>query len=133
MISLTFTDAMGQAKRRGVEGVVLDTAQQPIRGVSVTLTSVVDTMVTATDDEGHFYFKGVLARDFQLTFRILGFEALHRDYLVGSGYEVIPIIPIILNPHSIFVKEVQISHVQAVILKGDTVQYNLEAYDFRNN
>lgn len=130
---LVSSDAFAQYQRRGVEGMVLDTASQPLQGVSVRLSSVVDTLVTATDEEGRFFFREVISREFDLAFSILGHKVLERSYLVGANYEVIHILPIVIFPEATLLKEVEISRVQPILVRGDTIQYNLEAYDFRKN
>lgn len=132
MVSVSL-NTLAQSQWKGVEGVVLDTTKQPIRGVSVRLSSVVDTLVTATDENGRFYFRDVVSREFNLTFSILGHQILERSYLVGATYEVVHILPIIIYPESTMLKEVEISRVQPILVRGDTIQYNLEAYKFRKN
>lgn len=130
---LASENANAQFQRRDVEGMVLDTAKQPVRGVSVRLSSVVDTLVTATDDEGRFLFRNVISREFSLNFSILGHQTLDRSYLVGANYEVVQILPIVIVPLATQLKEIEINRVQPMLVRGDTIQYNLEAYSFRKN
>lgn len=130
---LTTTTAYGQSQRFSVEGIVLDTAQQPVPGVSVRLSSVVDTIVTATDERGRFVFQRVIARDFRLTYSVLGYQILHRSYRADNSNQHLNILPVMVYPQQTLIGEVQITRIKPIVIKGDTIQYNLEAYDIAKN
>lgn len=125
--------ASAQGQRRNVEGTVLDTARQPLHGVSVRLTSMVDTLVTVSDERGKFSFSGVLSREFKLTFSMLGYRMFDRNYMVEANYNVLHILPVVIYPMRTLLDEVQISRIQPFFINGDTVQYNMEAYNFQRN
>lgn len=125
--------AGAQSQRRNVEGTVLDTARQALEGVSVRLTSRVDTLITVTDEDGKFTFSGVLSREFKLTFSMLGFRVFEQNYLVEADYNVLHILPVVIYPMRTLLDEVQISRIQPFTIRGDTVQYNMEAYNFSRN
>lgn len=129
----TVTIAQGQYQRFTVEGTVLDTAQQPVRGVSVRLSSVVDTLVTVTDEQGFYVFTQVIARDFRLTYSILGFQIMNRSYRSDPSSNQMRILPVTMYPQQTLITEVQINQIRPIIIKGDTVQYNLGAYDIPKN
>lgn len=126
-------DAEGQGQRRNVEGTVLDTARGPLYGVTVRLYSMVDSLVTVTDERGKFSFDEVISREFRLTFSMLGFRILDRTYMVGQSYESLHILPVVIYPQQTLLDVVQISRVRPFVVMGDTIQYNFEAYDFSKN
>ena len=133
LVPLLTDYASAQNQRRNVEGTVLDTAGNPLHGVSVRLTSRVDTLISISDERGKFSFSGVLSREFKLTFSMLGFRIFDRSYMVEANYNVLHILPVVIYPMHTLLDEVQISRVQPFFIYGDTVQYNMEAYNFARN
>lgn len=122
--------AFAQSQRRNVEGTVLDTARQPLDGVSVRLTSIVDTLFTTTDMRGKFSFANVKSRDFKITFSMLGYRLFDQEYTVESSSSILHILPVVIYPMETLLDLVQVNRVQPFFVQGDTVQYNLEAYNF---
>lgn len=125
--------ADAQNQRRSIEGTVLDTARQPLHGVTVRLSSVVDTLVTVSDEQGKFIFHDVVSREFSLTFSMLGFRLLDRRYMVGQAYETLHILPVLIYPQETLLELIQVNRVKPFTIMGDTVQYNFDAYNFSRN
>ena len=123
----------GQTQRRSVEGTVLDTARRPLHGVTVRLSSVVDTLVSVSDERGKFTFEDVISREFHLSFSMLGYRLLDRMYTVGQSYENLHILPIVIFPQETLLDIVQVTRVPPFQVMGDTIQYNFEAYNFSKN
>ncbi len=133
LVPLLTDHVRAQSQRRNVEGTVLDTTRHPLHGVSVRLTSVVDTLISVTDERGKFSFSGVLAREFKITFSMLGYRIFDRNYMVDANYNVLHILPVVIYPQQTLLDLVQIRRVQPFVINGDTVQYNMEAYNFSRN
>lgn len=118
LVPLLTDYASAQNQRRNVEGTVLDTAGNPLHGVSVRLTSRVDTLISISDERGKFNFSGVLSREFKLTFSMLGFRIFDRSYMVEANYNVLHILPVVIYPMHTLLDEVQISRVQPFSFMG---------------
>jgi hypothetical protein len=130
ILPLLYSHGIAQSQRRNVEGTVLDSARHPLDGVSVRLTSLVDTITTTTDSRGKFSFSGILSREFKLTFSMLGYRMFDQQYMVESNYNVLHILPVVIYPMHTLLDVVQVSRIPPFIVKGDTVQYNMDAYQF---
>ncbi len=125
--------AYGQTRQGIVEGTVLDTAGIPLQGVTVRLSSVVDTMVTATNARGHFFFRDVSPVDFRLSFSMFGFQIQEKTYRILSDFDVLEMLPILMYPQATLLKEVNINRIVPMVMRGDTIQYNFGAYNFGKN
>jgi len=125
--------ADAQYQRRDVRGVVIDTAGAPLPGVSVRLASVLDTMTTVTGENGRYSFPGVVGQEFRITFRMIGYQLTDRYYQASSSSPEMVLMPVVLGPERVLIKEVLVPRVRPIEIRGDTVQYNFAAYEFRKN
>lgn len=123
----------GQTQRKEVAGTVIDTAGMPLAGVNVRLTSILDTFRTVTDHRGRFQFANIIGPEFRLSFSMIGYKIVDRMYSTNFPGTRMQLIPLVLPPQNTLLKEIVIKRVQPIVLKEDTVQYNLEAYNIRKN
>lgn len=122
-----------QFQRREVHGIVIDTAGVPMRGVNVRISSIIDTMTVSTSENGLFHFKNILGTDFRLTFSMIGYKIVDRIYQMGPDYDDMRIIPVIMEEQKILINPVIVKRVKPIEMFDDTIQFNMEAYDFRKN
>jgi hypothetical protein len=118
---------------REVSGVVKDDKGETVIGALVTLKSVVDTLRTATNDDGIFVFKNVKKAAFNVTVSYIGSETFVKKYLNNDLAKKIILDPITLKPQSNQLNEVTINGTPSVVYKTDTVEYRASDYKVRAN
>ena len=116
-----------------MSGVVIDTAGTPLVGVNVRLTSILDTVLAVTDGSGIFRFSGIIGPEFRLTFSMIGHKILDRSFSANFPGASMQLLPTVLPPQQTLLREIVINRVQPIVIKEDTVQYNLDAYHIRKN
>lgn len=116
-----------------VVGVVRDTADLPIRAVSVRLVTDLDTYNQVTDDRGAYKFDRVRGNTLYLTFTILGFKAGYQSMFVLKNNSIVEIPKVQLEPMNFLIKDVNIVKVIPIVIKNDTIQFNFDAFKFRQN
>lgn len=124
---------MGQHQRKEITGIVIDTSGAPLQGVNVRLSSILDTMLVTTSEKGAFKFSNIIGPDFRLTFSMIGYQILDKVYQPNKSSAIVQLLPTVLRPQQTLLKEVVINHIQPIVFKGDTIQYNLDAYNIRKN
>lgn len=133
IISLFFLpkDTFGQATKKEVYGVVIDTAGNPLKGVSVHLTSSRDTLFSSTSATGYFHFGRVLGNDIRISCTQIGLSILERSYpLYNSSTAKLDVGKLTMFPHVSLLKEIVIQKYKPIVYKQDTVQFNLDAFQF---
>lgn len=125
--------AEAQYQRKDIQGVVIDTAGAPLPGVTVRLASVLDTMTTITGEDGMYRFRDIVGQEFRLTFRMIGYQLTDRYYQASTTKPDMLLMPVVLGPERVLIKEVFVPRVRPIEIRGDTVQYNFAAYDFKKN
>ncbi len=125
--------AFSQHPQKEITGIVIDTAGTPLEGVNVRLSSILDTMLVTTAKNGSFRFTNVIGPEFRLTFSMIGYQILDRSYQTNLPTPSIQLLPIMLRPQQTLLREVVINLVQPIVVKEDTVQYNMDAYNVRKN
>lgn len=125
--------AFAQSSNKTIEGIVLDSAGYAIKGVSVRLTSTMDTLITASTNSGFYQFKNVRGRDLTLTYSLLGHQIKYQKLPYLEALSKIYAPDVIMTPHSSLIKEVNVVKTIPVIYKQDTVQYNMSAFTFRKH
>lgn len=133
IISLFFLpkSTFGQATKKEVYGIVVDTAGSPLKGVSVHLTSSRDTLFTSTSATGYFRFGRVLGNDIRISCSQIGLSILERSYpLYNSSTAKLDVGKLTMFPHVSLLKEIVIQKYKPIVYKQDTVQFNLEAFQF---
>ncbi|MGK6351185.1 outer membrane beta-barrel protein [Parapedobacter sp. DT-150] len=125
--------AFAQNQRKEVSGVVIDTAGTPLVGVNVRLTSILDTLLSVTNNKGAYHFSNIIGPEFRLTFSMIGHKILERSYPATFPGVTMQLLPTILPPQQTLLKEILINRVQPIVMKEDTIQYNMDAYQVRPN
>lgn len=125
--------AFAQHQRKEISGVVIDTAGMPLSGVNVRLTTILDTALVITDVKGAYRFTNIIAPEFRLTFSMIGYKILDKSYPSDFPGPVVQLLPTVLPPQQTLLKEIVINRVQPIVIKEDTVQYNMDAFNVRQN
>mgnify|MGYP000901092329 CR=1 FL=1 len=121
----------GQATKKEVYGIVVDTAGKPLKGVSVYLTSSRDTLFSSTSTTGYFHFSRVQGNDIRISCSQLGLSILERSYpLYSSTTAKLDVGKLTMFPHVSQLKEIVIQKYKPIVYKQDTVQFNLDAFQF---
>jgi hypothetical protein len=118
---------------REVSGVVKDDKGETVIGALVTLKSTVDTIRTATNEDGIFVFKNVKKAVFNVTVSQMGSETFVKKYLNNDQSKKLILDPITLKPTSNQLNEVTINGTPSVTYKTDTVEYRASDYKVRAN
>ncbi len=124
-------NAFGQVSKKEVYGIVVDTAGRPLSGVSVHLTSSLDTLFSSTSTTGSFHFSRVQGNDIRISCSQLGLSILERSYpLYNSTTAKLDVGKLTMFPHVSLLKEVVVLKYKPIVYKQDTVQFNLDAFQF---
>ncbi|MCY1527982.1 TonB-linked outer membrane protein, SusC/RagA family [compost metagenome] len=107
---------------REISGIVKDTTDYGIPGASVRLTSQLDTLVTATNEDGIFVFKNVKSASYTLSFTMLGFKPLVGNYKQNDAIARIVMDPVVMKPATNTLNEVVINGTPSITYKTDTVE-----------
>ena len=124
-----------QTGSREVSGIVKDTTDNSIPGVTVTLTAVSskDSVRISTNEDGIFVFKNVQWGQFILTAKGIGFQPFIKKYLYNDATTRIVLDPIILRNASRTLDEVVVNGTPAITYKTDTVEYRASDYVVKPN
>lgn len=131
LLAFVSLSALGQ-QGFDVRGVVLDTAGQPLTGVTVKLLQGKDSAFSITTNKGEFSFRGVSGNTFSLAASYSGLQSFLQSYTNSAGGSLFRIGPIVLSPFSREMDSVVITSVRPVIIKEDTVQFSADAYKVRD-
>ena len=115
------------AQGYSVSGIVLDAqSNEALIGTHVTLGNAANTWTQTTDDKGSFTFKNVPNGSYELAISYIGYSIKKQDVQV-NGQDVN--LNSISLAEGVDLEEVQVvEDVLPVIQKGDTTQFNAQAY-----
>lgn len=119
--------------QNSVYGRVLDITGKPLKSVSVRLTSESDTLSQITDFLGNFNFYNLKGRNLSITYSMLGYKGVNKSLIVADRNVHLKIPTIHLELISVEIADVNILKVIPVVVNGDTLQFNFNAFDFRKN
>lgn len=125
--------AHAQADTKQIQGAVLDTAGVALGGVTVRLTSTVDTVVATTSDMGRYRFRQIRGTDIRISYSMLGYQITSRPVPSQNLSDFIVIPNVTLVPQSALIDGVYIVKTIPVVYSSDTIQYNMDAFTFRAN
>lgn len=114
-------------------GVVRDTADRPLSAVSVRLVAGIDTFLQVTDQRGSFTFDRVDGQALYLTYSMLGYRTGSQSMYVLKQHSIVEVPKMQLEPINFVISSVHIHKVVPVVMKDDTIQFNFDAYNFRQN
>lgn len=118
---------------RDILGIVKDTTNVGLPGVTVRLTSPKDSLITGTNPDGTFNFIGVKSSSYTISFNMLGFASLVAKYQQNPTNKKIVMDAVILKSQASTLNEVVINGTPAVTYKTDTVEYKASDYKVREN
>lgn len=118
---------------REVSGVVKDGNGQIVVGAVVTLKSKLDSVVTATNEDGIFILKDVKLATFLIEVKALGNVTFIKRYLNSDVTKRIVLDPIELKNQDNLLKEVKVDGSPTIVYKTDTVEYRATDYKVRPN
>jgi hypothetical protein len=116
---------------REVSGIVRDSTDNSIPGVTVTLISKKDTLRTSTNDRGVFIFKNVKLATFSVEVKAMGFAPALHKFLLSDLERKLVLNPIVLGHGGKLLNEVKINGTPDIIYKTDTVEYRADNYKVR--
>ncbi|WP_374950902.1 TonB-dependent receptor domain-containing protein [Mucilaginibacter sp.] len=116
---------------RAVSGLVTDSVGA-LPGVTVKLISEQDSAVVATDVKGLFLFPAVKAKNFKLTVSGLGYQPLTRRYVMDNDTKPIRLDAIRLQVQVNMLNTVNVTAINPITIKEDTVEYKAAAYKVRD-
>jgi len=114
-----------------VRGLVSDTAVKPLKGATVKINFASDSLQASTDEKGAFSFKEINRDSFTLTITFTGLEPFIQAYQKTSKSPVFNVPQVVMVPSAGLLEGVVIRSVRPVIIKEDTVQYDVSAYKVR--
>lgn len=126
-----FITAHSSYAQTQLSGVVKDTIGNPIKDVIVRLHTDHDTSISITNSLGIYYFKNVEARQFQLTYNMLGYLVESNNYVKENGDDYVLLPEVVLRRGTYAIQDVSVTRVIPMVINGDTIQYNLGAFSFR--
>ncbi len=118
---------------REISGIVKDTTDNGIPGVTVRLTSDKDTLITSTNPDGIFVFKNVQRATYTMTFAMMGYKQQINKYKQNDAIPRVVMDPIVLKAFENTLNEVVISGTPSITYKTDTVEYKASDYIVREN
>jgi uncharacterized membrane protein YgcG len=131
LFSSFFTQsAFAQQQLRSVSGTVADTLGV-VAGVTVKITSDADSAIVASDMKGAFSFPEIRSKNFKITVSGLGYQVFTRKYAMDNDTKPIQLAPIKLKIQMNYLSVVNITAINPIVIKEDTVEYNAAAYKVR--
>jgi hypothetical protein len=117
---------------RMIKGTVIDSTKQVIIGATVKLLTGTDSVTTITDTNGAFSFPSIKASQISLVISSIGFDPIRRRIMLDNAVTTVFLKPVILNVATNTLNAVNITAVNPVKIKEDTVEFNTAAYPVRD-
>ena len=118
---------------REISGIVKDSTDLGVPGVTIRLTSERDTLITSTNPDGIFVFKNVKLATYTMSFTMMGYKQQINKYKQNDAIPRIVMDPIMLKPMANTLNEVVINGTPSITYKTDTVEYKASDYIVREN
>jgi hypothetical protein len=120
---------------REVHGIVVDSTKQAIPGSTIKLTSELsDNINGSVNVDGKFSFPGIKGTKLTLTITSIGYEGLIKHYTIPAGGQSADLGTIVLKAEARQLNAVTVvGATSPVVIKEDTVQYNIKALNLRAN
>ncbi len=129
LLSLFLTGTMAFSQGVMLFGAVTDQQEQPLPGAHLSLLTLSDSTLqaTQTNEMGRFRLAGVAPGDYKLKATFLGYETQVQQLSVGN--ENMRVGRIVLEEGSINLGEVEVKEkLPQATLRGDTTQFNAGAF-----
>ncbi|WP_113639654.1 outer membrane beta-barrel protein [Nubsella zeaxanthinifaciens] len=118
---------------REISGIVKDSTDLGVPGVTVRLTSEKDTLITSSNSDGIFVFKNVKQATYTMSFTMMGYKQQVNKYKQNDAVPRIVMDPIVLQPMANTLNEVVVNGTPSITYKTDTVEYKASDYIVREN
>jgi uncharacterized membrane protein YgcG len=118
---------------REISGIVKDSLDLGVPGVTVRLTSDKDTLVTATNPDGIFVFKKVKSATYTLSVSMISYKPFVGKFKQNDVSQRIVMDPIILGSAENTLNTVVVNGTPSITYKTDTVEYRAKDYIVREN
>jgi hypothetical protein len=118
---------------REISGIVKDSTDLGLPGVTIRLTSEKDTLITSTNPDGIFVFKSVKQATYTMSFTMMGYKQQVNKYKQNDAVPRIVMDPVILQPMANTLNEVVVNGTPSITYKTDTVEYKASDYIVREN
>ncbi|SOD15514.1 outer membrane beta-barrel protein [Pedobacter xixiisoli] len=118
---------------REISGIVKDSTDLGVPGVTIRLTSERDTLITSTNPDGIFVFKNVKLATYTMSFTMMGYKQQINKYKQNDAIPRVVMDPVILQPMANTLDEVVIKGAPSITYKTDTVEYKASDYIVREN
>jgi hypothetical protein len=119
--------------QREISGIVKDTTDVGLPGVTVRLTSEKDTLVISTNTDGIFVFKNVKSASYTLAVSMMSYKPFVGKFKQNDAIARIVMDPVILKDAANTLGEVVINGTPSITYKTDTVEYKASDYIVREN
>ncbi|RYZ26722.1 MAG: TonB-dependent receptor, partial [Chitinophagaceae bacterium] len=130
LLLLLLCFAAGAQQPLTVKGTVVDTAGQPLSGVTIKYRTDLDSAFSISDKSGAFSFSRKMTANFWITATYTGLRSFEEAYAVNNR-TIFQIPPIMLVPASAEMDSILITSIRPVLVKEDTVQFDARAYKVR--
>lgn len=130
MLFFIVSRAEAQLQKKEVYGFVVDIDGQPLAGVNVRLTTSLDTIMVASSNTGFYKFEEVKGKNIRLNYSLLGLEIVERSYPQYNSTNRVVAETITLKPQTSVLKEILIKKYKPIVFNEDTVQFNMDAFQF---
>ncbi len=132
MLTLVSLTVVAQSNYE-VNGTVRDSSGLSVIAATVKLRSAKDSLLTRTNADGAFSFKGVKSGQFTLSISSLGFQSTLRKYMYNEGEGSLALGVISLKNSSKQLNEVVISGTPTVTVKEDTLEFRAADYKLKDD
>ena len=118
-----------------VEGYVVDTFAAPLMGTTAVILNAKDSVLVSfalSEKTGRFFFKRVAPGDYILQLTFIGYKQINKPVTVNEDNQNLGIY--VMEPADLSLGEVTIEGERTpIIIKGDTVEYNADAFKTQAN
>lgn len=137
VLFLTFSSAMLFAQNQYVQlkGVVTDPDQEPLTGATVVVLNPLDSALVSfaiSDGAGRFVLNRVPVQPAVLQITYIGYGTFQQELELQADQTPVDVGEIWLSPENLMLQEVVVKseHIP-VLIKGDTIQYQADAFATR--
>jgi uncharacterized membrane protein YgcG len=131
LLSFLLSQQVFAQQLRAVSGTVTDSLGV-LPGINVKLISDKDSAIVATDTKGVFQFTAVQSKNFKITITGLGYQTLTKRYMMDNDTKPVKLDPIKLKIQINLLSLVNITAINPIVIKEDTVEYKAAAYKVRD-
>lgn len=114
-----------------ISGTIRDSIGTPIKDVIVRLYTENDTSISVSNALGIYKFS-TNQSSVQISYNMLGYLSERKTFQLDNKDMVI-LPDVVLQKVAYLIQDVPVTRVVPMVINGDTIQYNLEAFTYRKN